>query len=733
MTRPPAVLRGRRRPRGRGAADGRAARRVCSCSAPPPGWPPPASTCSGEARGGVYGARVLVLAGSGDNGGDALYAGARLARRGAAGRGAAAEPGQGARRRPRRRCARPAAGWSPAESGARPTWCSTASSASAAPADCAPTPPTVWQQVAAARRHGGGGRRAQRRRRRRRHASTATHVDADVTVTFGAYKVGLLAGPGPRARRAVHLVDIGLADHLPGDPALRRAHRPTTWPTLLGRRGARPGRPQVHPRRGRCGGRLRGVHRRRAAGRRRRLVRARRHGPLRRAATRSPTWCGPRRPEVVVGAGRVQAWVVGLRRRRRRRGGARAGARATACRWWSTPTRCSTCTGPLGVPALLTPHAGELAGMLGVERAEIEADPLRFAREAAETVRRGRPAQGRPHGGHRRRPHVRQHHRHPLAGHRRRRRRAGRAGGAAARRRLHDPLRVGGGRRRWLHGAAATRAGRAGRSSPARWPPRCRGVLREPARVSCPPRAEARGRPRRRTRQRRPAARRRAGRPAAGRGQGRRLRARAAAGRPGGAGGRGAVARRRGAGGGARAACRRRHRAGCCAGWRRRGSPYDEAVRRRCRRHRLVAPGSWPRSSARRAPTGVRARLQLKADTGLSRNGCPPADWPDLVEATAAARSATAPCSDRGVVALRLRRRARPPGQRRPAAGLRRGAGRGRPRRAGARGAAPGQLAGHADPPAAHYDLVRPGLAVYGLSPAPEVAERRRVSGCGPR
>jgi NAD(P)H-hydrate repair Nnr-like enzyme with NAD(P)H-hydrate epimerase domain len=35
------------------------------------------------ARGGVYGSRVLVLAGSGDNGGDALFAGARLARRGA--------------------------------------------------------------------------------------------------------------------------------------------------------------------------------------------------------------------------------------------------------------------------------------------------------------------------------------------------------------------------------------------------------------------------------------------------------------------------------------------------------------------------------------------------------------------------------------------------------------------------------------------------------------------------
>src|SRR6266851_10414008 len=33
--------------------------------------------------GSVYGSRVVVLAGSGDNGGDALYAGALLARRGA--------------------------------------------------------------------------------------------------------------------------------------------------------------------------------------------------------------------------------------------------------------------------------------------------------------------------------------------------------------------------------------------------------------------------------------------------------------------------------------------------------------------------------------------------------------------------------------------------------------------------------------------------------------------------
>jgi len=41
-----------------------------------------ASVCA-TLRGPVYGSRIVVLAGSGDNGGDALYAGARLARRGA--------------------------------------------------------------------------------------------------------------------------------------------------------------------------------------------------------------------------------------------------------------------------------------------------------------------------------------------------------------------------------------------------------------------------------------------------------------------------------------------------------------------------------------------------------------------------------------------------------------------------------------------------------------------------
>ena len=54
-----------------------------------------ASICTSLLRqcpGGVYGARVVILAGAGDNGGDALYAGERLARRGAAVTAIAAGP-----------------------------------------------------------------------------------------------------------------------------------------------------------------------------------------------------------------------------------------------------------------------------------------------------------------------------------------------------------------------------------------------------------------------------------------------------------------------------------------------------------------------------------------------------------------------------------------------------------------------------------------------------------------
>jgi hydroxyethylthiazole kinase-like uncharacterized protein yjeF len=87
-------------------------------------------------------------------------------------------------------------------------------------------------------------------------------------------------------------------------------------------------------------------------------------------------------PEVVVGEGQVQAWVVGSG------GDAEAADALQAALADDVPLVVDAdalkhLEAPLGRAALLTPHAGELAAMLGAERAEVEADQLAFARRAA--------------------------------------------------------------------------------------------------------------------------------------------------------------------------------------------------------------------------------------------------------------------------------------------------------------------------------------------------------------
>jgi len=83
----------------------------------------------------------------------------------------------------------------------------------------------------------------------------------------------------------------------------------------------------------------------------------------------------------VVGAGRVQAWVVGS--------GSGDGAKGTLEEALedrvpvAVDADALAHVGRLDVPAVLTPHAGELATMLGVERADVEAQPLAHVREAA--------------------------------------------------------------------------------------------------------------------------------------------------------------------------------------------------------------------------------------------------------------------------------------------------------------------------------------------------------------
>ena len=87
------------------------------------------------------------------------------------------------------------------------------------------------------------------------------------------------------------------------------------------------------------------------------------------------------RPEV-VGEGRVQAWVVGPG------AGDEAAAALSAALADGVPVvvdadALAGVDGPFAVPTVLTPHAGELAAMLGVTRDEIEARPLAHARAAA--------------------------------------------------------------------------------------------------------------------------------------------------------------------------------------------------------------------------------------------------------------------------------------------------------------------------------------------------------------
>ncbi|MGN6132050.1 MAG: ADP-dependent NAD(P)H-hydrate dehydratase, partial [Nocardioidaceae bacterium] len=87
-------------------------------------------------------------------------------------------------------------------------------------------------------------------------------------------------------------------------------------------------------------------------------------------------------PDVVVGEGRVQAWVVGSG------GGADAEEALRASVADGVPVvvdadALAHVSRRFAVPALLSPHAGELARMLDVEREQVEAEQLRHAREAA--------------------------------------------------------------------------------------------------------------------------------------------------------------------------------------------------------------------------------------------------------------------------------------------------------------------------------------------------------------
>jgi alanine racemase len=120
--------------------------------------------------------------------------------------------------------------------------------------------------------------------------------------------------------------------------------------------------------------------------------------------------------------------------------------------------------------------------------------------------------------------------------------------------------------------------------------------------------------------------------------------------------------------------------------------------------------------------TGTTARVHLKVDSGLSRGGAAPADWPDLVDA---ARKAEAEGAVRVVGLWSHLAYADAPGH--PTIVRQAEVFRAAVAHAEAAGIDPevrhlANSAATLTAPEQHFDLVRPGLAVYGLSPVPDVA-----------
>ncbi|MFI8386456.1 NAD(P)H-hydrate dehydratase [Streptomyces sp. NPDC085540] len=336
-----------------------------------------AAACAGllrRTRGGVYGARVVLLVGPGDNGGDALYAGARLARRGAA---VTAVPMDPERMHPGGLAALRAAGGHLARAvpqrvdlvldgllgiggrgGLRPA-------AAALVERIPPGVPVVAVDLPSGVDADTG-------------EVAGPAVSADVTVTFGAYKPGLLIDPGASRAGAVHLVDIGLELPSPEVEALQHADVAGLLPE--------PTATSDKYRRGVVGIVAGSVQYPGAAV----LAVA---GALRGGAG-AVRYVGPaaeavlaRYPETLIGPGRVQAWVVGPGLGEGRVGEVAqllAGDTAVLVDADGLRGLDARALRARSAPTLLTPHAGEAAALLGVERRAVEAGRLDAVRTLAQ-------------------------------------------------------------------------------------------------------------------------------------------------------------------------------------------------------------------------------------------------------------------------------------------------------------------------------------------------------------
>lgn len=326
--------------------------------------------------GSAYGRRVLLLVGAGNNGGDALYAGAVLARRGcqveawllsenAHPGGIASMLNAGGRVVRSTGVQAPPPGGRPdvvvdgivgigGRPGLQPGAVAALAQVSGIPIVAVDTPSGVDVDTG---------------------ELDGPHVTAAVTVTFGTHKVAHLVDPAAAACGVVHLVDIGLDLATAAVEALQ----PEDVAALI----PRP-QPHVHKY-------IRGVVGIRSGSE------AYPGAGLLSVAGAATGLCGMVRyagsPAIanmvrethpdVVGDGRVQAWVVGSG------GGDSAGEELTAALADAVPLvvdadALAHLQGPLGVPSVLTPHAGELARMLDTSRERVEAAPLAHARQAAE-------------------------------------------------------------------------------------------------------------------------------------------------------------------------------------------------------------------------------------------------------------------------------------------------------------------------------------------------------------
>jgi len=215
----------------------------------------------------------------------------------------------------------------------------------------------------------------------------SAYVKADSTVTFGSFKNALLVAPasvaaGSNGTAIAELVDIGLGPHL-GAPALEAIEAddnhlllhmfdwlndPASHKYSRGVVGIAAGSEEYAGAAHLCvAGAQVGM-----AG----MVRFVGSAELSQRVV-------DRAPEVVAGRGRVQAWVVGP-------GGGQGVADQLAMAIEDGVSIVVDATAlqylpeSFNVPALLTPHAGELAAMLGTDREKVEADPLGHITGAAE-------------------------------------------------------------------------------------------------------------------------------------------------------------------------------------------------------------------------------------------------------------------------------------------------------------------------------------------------------------